>query len=197
VAQAQVMQRLNLNWLANPVRGVPPNAYLTVVTLTAALVLCNQILAFAMHAVLPMEAVLPRQGNSTSSTNSYNPYGAKTTNPTGDIPTCFYVFHFLQQALGYAFFLYCLIITIKTTFATSMRFARDIAMNPLRIAAAVFGANGVSLARWHVTLPIMTRIRHDAARRLDSGRMLLPLSEAFLSNLFSVITFFKKICCTT
>jgi Cys-rich protein (TIGR01571 family) len=100
-ALAQVMQRLNLNWLANPIQGVLPNTFFTIFCLTAAFWVCDYILFIAVDDVLPQD-------------NSTNPYGTNTTNPTGDIPTSFYVLYFLENALGFAFFLYVLIITIKT-----------------------------------------------------------------------------------
>jgi Cys-rich protein (TIGR01571 family) len=114
-ALAQVMQRLNLNWIANPIQGVPPNTFFTVFSLTAAFLVCHYILALAVMAVLP-------QDNSTT-TNGYNPYGTNTTNPTGDIPTSFYVFYFVQHALVFAFFLYSLIITIKTRYYIRKKYA--------------------------------------------------------------------------
>jgi Cys-rich protein (TIGR01571 family) len=101
-ALAQVMQRLNLNWLANPVQGVPPNTFTTIFSLMAAFLVCDLVLTLAMQAVLP-------QDNST--------------NPTGDIPTSFYVFSFLRNSLKFAFFLYGIIITIKTRYYIRNKYA--------------------------------------------------------------------------
>lgn len=105
-ALAQVMQRLNLNWLAKPTTGVPPKTFYTVFYLTAAFFVCQHTLALAMRAVLP-------PGNSTNN-NGYNPYDTNTSNPEGDIPASFYVLYFLQRAIYWAFIVYVLIITIKT-----------------------------------------------------------------------------------
>ena len=109
------MQRLNLNWLANPTTGVPPKTFATVFYLTAAFILCHYVLAIAIRAVLPPD-------NSTNS-NGYNPYGTNTTNPEGDIPASFYVLYFLQIALSLSFFLYALIITIKTRYYIRKKYA--------------------------------------------------------------------------
>jgi hypothetical protein len=69
-----------------------------------------------------------------------------------------------------------------------MRFARTTALHPLRIAAAAIGAKAVPFAKWHVTLPIMTLIPRNAARRRDFRPMLQPLSEHAL--LYLVISLF-------
>jgi Cys-rich protein (TIGR01571 family) len=100
------MQRLNLNWLAKPTTGVPPNTFPTVFYLTAAYLVCNYALSLAMQAVLPAD--------NSSYNNGYNPYGTNTSNPTGDVATSFYVLYFTFHALMIVFFLYVLIITIKT-----------------------------------------------------------------------------------
>ena len=61
------------------------------------------------------------------------------------------------------------------TFATSMPFPNNSVMMEWRIVAVPFGVSVVPLHKWLVILPIMTRIRPNAAVRRDCRRQFLPL----------------------
>jgi Cys-rich protein (TIGR01571 family) len=105
-ALAQVMQRLNLNWFARPTSGVPPKTFFTVFFLTAAFFVCNHALGVAMRAVLPPD--------TSTTNNGYN---------STYLPASFYVLYSLQVTLGFLFFLYSLIITIKTRYYMRKKYA--------------------------------------------------------------------------